>query len=767
MVVRKLAFYTACLASVLLVSSCGLNVGVTGAGSSLSITAPNNGISFSTKESASVTISGTCDKDADLVAVPDRPVVNNCAENGTWSFETGVLSGGPNTFSISTPNCAQLPGGCSNSGNLNNNGSGGGGSITISVIAESMTVTAVQASIAVGDTDNLRVHFWDASGAEIMIPNATAPHSIAWSVDNYVTVPASPAVPQENNVATGVSAGTATVTATLSFPTGSAYGYTGNLTASVPITVTGPVAPPLSADIATTMTVTADKTIINVGDTVNLQAHFWDINGAEITIPEPTSPHLITWSPGDPSIAIVAADSSPVSGELALATGQGGGTTNITADLAVIPTAYGYTGNTTASVAITVLGANTSPEIYVGGAFTQFVGDSSANNQHVSKLSSVVGITDDSFASGVGANANIYSLSLQGNGGLIIGGSFTSYAGTAVNGIARLAGDGSLDSRFNMLATGATGGISGYGASSAIYATAVDSDGNILIGGHFGVYTDIAYCDPVVDKAYNIARVDTFGDFDSAFGINTATLFTAADRATVYAIALQPDGKILIGGSFVVNVAGAAATNVARLNSDGTTDDVFNINIGNNMFGMGIVYALAVQSDGKILVGGSFGSKIARLNTDGSLDTTFNWNNNGADKAVAAIAIQADDQILIGGLFTTYSDSSVHSSPGLARLNYTDGSFDPTFSVGSGVAPSGAYVRALLIQNDGSVIFGGSFTSYNGTSRSNIAKVGSDGTLDTSFVSPGDGFNSIVYSIVPYVTPAEGLPAPRGCGMAK
>ena len=104
------------------------------------------------------------------------------------------------------------------------------------------------------------------------------------------------------------------------------------------------------------MTITADKTTINIGDTVNLQAHFWDINGAEIIIQEATTDHLITWSSDNTLIATVAAASTPSSGEKAVGTGVAGGISNITADLISIATPYGYSGNTTANIEITVLG---------------------------------------------------------------------------------------------------------------------------------------------------------------------------------------------------------------------------------------------------------------------------------------------------------------------------------------------------------------------------------------------------------------------------
>uniref|UniRef100_UPI0018F8822E delta-60 repeat domain-containing protein n=1 Tax=Cronobacter dublinensis TaxID=413497 RepID=UPI0018F8822E len=96
----------------------------------------------------------------------------------------------------------------------------------------------------------------------------------------------------------------------------------------------------------------------------------------------------------------------------------------------------------------------------------------------------------------------------------------------------------------------------------------------------------------------------------------------------VYAVAHQPDGKVLIGGLFI-RVNGTQRFRIARLNTDGSTDSTFQANVGTASVGPE-VYALAVQPDGKVLVGGLFSTvngvtriSVARLNTDGSLVTTF------------------------------------------------------------------------------------------------------------------------------------------------
>ena len=130
----------------------------------------------------------------------------------------------------------------------------------------------------------------------------------------------------------------------------------------------------------------------------------------------------------------------------------------------------------------------------------------------------------------------------------------------------------------------------------------------------------------------------------------------------VRAVVTQADGKILIGGDFTTLSpnGGAAVTRnrIARLNPDGTLDASFDPNAD------GQVQSIAAQADGKILIGGFFTvlspnggaavtrNCIARLNPDGTLDASFDPN---ANNTVFSIAVQTDGRILIGGSCTTLS----------------------------------------------------------------------------------------------------------------
>jgi uncharacterized delta-60 repeat protein len=248
----------------------------------------------------------------------------------------------------------------------------------------------------------------------------------------------------------------------------------------------------------------------------------------------------------------------------------------------------------------------------------------------------------------------------------------------------------------------------------------------VLIGGGFSKVNGITW--------RRIARLNGDGTLDS-----TLDSSVGPDR-TVWAIAVQNDGKILIGGEFTT-VNGAAHNRLARYNANGTLDTNFTI----GAFSTDIaVYSLVVQPDGKVLVGGYFSFLnnmsrrcIARLNADGSLDSTFLSPN--PDTQVSSVAIQPDGKVLIAGYFTLVSSTNRNR---IARLN-SNGSLDASFNPGTGADMA---INSVALQPDGKVVIVGNFTSFNGTNRLGIARLNADGSLDTSF-DPGSGFDGTVTTV--------------------
>lgn len=236
----------------------------------------------------------------------------------------------------------------------------------------------------------------------------------------------------------------------------------------------------------------------------------------------------------------------------------------------------------------------------------------------------------------------------------------------------------------------------------------------------------------------NLARFQTNGTVDTGFVADT--------NSNAECIVVQPDGKILIGGNFTL-VNGNVRNGLARLNADGSVESTATFNPGSGV--NGTVYAMAVQPDGKIVIAGFFTtvngqprSHIARLNADGSLEstTTFNPGTGVSGTLVLTLALQADGKILLGGLFNSVDGNARNN---IARLN-SNGSVESTatFNIGTG-APG--VVNAILVQPDNKILVAGNFPSFNGASRVNLARLNSNGsTENTATFNPGTGPDSTV-----------------------
>src|SRR5256886_757753 len=322
-----------------------------------------------------------------------------------------------------------------------------------------------------------------------------------------------------------------------------------------------------------------------------------------------------------------------------------------------------------------------------------------------------------------GADRNVKALAVQPDGKIVVGGTFSTLGGggmgtTTRKHIGRLPPDGSVDS-FNP------------GANDVVDALAIQADGKIVVGGFFTTFGGGGSGTSVRNR---IARVNADGTLD--------TSFDPGANAEITSLAIQADGKILVAGSFTTLGGGGTGTfvrnRIARLNPDGTLDMTFNPGANDR------ISAIALQPDGKILVGGNFttcgggGSGmytrnfIGRLYADGTLDNDF---DPGANSSVRAVALQPDGKILLGGDFTTLGGGGIgHTARSrVGRLN-PDGTLENSFNPGAN-----STVQALAVQADGKIVAGGSFTTLgNGgtTARNRIGRLNASGTLDPGF-NPG------------------------------
>jgi len=351
----------------------------------------------------------------------------------------------------------------------------------------------------------------------------------------------------------------------------------------------------------------------------------------------------------------------------------------------------GFSSTASANGPVYTIVQHPNGKLTIAGEFTEFA---NVTRRRLARLLTN-GLLDTSFDPGIGANDTIRTMALQHDGKLLVGGFFTNYLSTNRNGIARLHIDGTLDASFNP----------GAGADNPVYSLVIQPNEKILVGGSFNRFSG--------QTRPRIVRLNTNGVVDASF--NTG----AGPNSTVFAVALQNDGKVLVGGDFT-SVDGFPRSYLARLNANGSVDSTFDIGLG---YINGAVRTILIQPDGKIIVGGSFTtvagmprSYLARLDSDGTLDTNFMDGASGADNAVYALGLQVDGKVIVAGDFGRFNDVTRNR---LTRLN-SDGTSDATINFGSG---ANAFVTTLVIQPDRKIVFGGGFTVYDGEPRLRIARI--------------------------------------------
>ncbi|MBA2735927.1 MAG: hypothetical protein H0U50_03960, partial [Pyrinomonadaceae bacterium] len=346
-------------------------------------------------------------------------------------------------------------------------------------------------------------------------------------------------------------------------------------------------------------------------------------------------------------------------------------------------------------------------KILVAGKFTTVNGIARG---HIARLNSD-GTLDLSFnTNGMGANTgNINHIALSSDGVIFIGGTFTQYNGISRSKVAKLNADGTLDTSFN---------YTPVSPSTVIYDIEILRQGKILIAG-----------DATGSANDSVSRLNANGSLDESYRVNVGR------TGRVREIVQQLDGKIYVAGEFTL-VNGTARNSFARLNANGSLDTSF-VPYFNNFPGNQIVYAVAPQPDGKVLVGGTNGFLLTRLNADGTQDTSFNPNlaNFGV---IYDIALLPNGQIMIVGNF---GEVRGNANRRVARLN-SDGTIDAGFNP---LTPN-ADVYKVLRQPDGKILIGGEFTQIGMSERGRIARFNSDGSLDTTFNPPG-GANGGVYDL--------------------
>ena len=321
------------------------------------------------------------------------------------------------------------------------------------------------------------------------------------------------------------------------------------------------------------------------------------------------------------------------------------------------------------------------------------------------------GFAPSTITSGGGG---VQAIVKQPDGKVIVSGDFQTMNGQPTSQVVRLNADGSPDLAFRAQA--------GSGPNQLVSAVAVQADGKILLGGAYGLssYNGVPVTNPV--------RLNADGSLDASFAAG-GTGWDGEIRSVV----VQPDGKILVGGSLYSQFNGQPARGLIRLLPSGALDTTFNTGTGfDGGNGDRMVFEMALQPDGKIVAAGSFNtvngqprSAIARLNANGSLDTSFT-SPLSAQGIVLGLALQPDGKVLVGGAQLASSGTRQQ----LQRL-LPNGTVDATFLGG----PDNGVILDLNLRADGSILVVGFFASYNNVPRGGLARVSSTGTLDAAFAN--------------------------------
>lgn len=357
------------------------------------------------------------------------------------------------------------------------------------------------------------------------------------------------------------------------------------------------------------------------------------------------------------------------------------------------------------------------------------------------------GSLDDSFGTGgvvitsIGASHDLgMSISLQSDGKIVLGGvarmpNFEDFA------IARYNSDGSLDTSFGIDGKVTTAITS---STDILYSITIQPDGKILAGGQ----------SRTGNSEFALTRYNSDGSLDYSFG-NSGIVTTAISFApdTARSIALQGDGKILLAGYYVNS--GEIDFAMVRYNTDGLLDVSFGTGgkvVSDIGTGDDYGYSVAVQQDGKILLGGtstfgnSYDFSLARYNIDGSYDTSFGFGGivttavDAGDDWGRSILVQRDGRIVLGGAANNGSSGDF----ALVRYN-VNGSLDSSFGLGgrvtTAIGTGNDQGLSVQLQADGKLVIGG-FATIGSSEDFVLVRYNADGSLDTRFnlSSTLDGF---------------------------
>lgn len=355
-------------------------------------------------------------------------------------------------------------------------------------------------------------------------------------------------------------------------------------------------------------------------------------------------------------------------------------------------------------------------KIVIGGTFTTFNGEEKSNLVMLNADGSFD--SDFDFGSGITDLYNhscIDNIIELDNGNLFLSGTFQTIQDKVCNGMAIILQDGSLDPSFTL-----------DGEASLLFSQQViaikNNNGKIIVAGIDKTF-----------KNYKIVKLNSDGTINSSFVVGNAEKSGTSSGAlnSTPVLAIDSQNKLYIGAS-QINYNSQYSYALSKIDAD---LGVFENSYDAKLSGSSIIYSSVLLPDGKILIGGSFisigyekAAHLAMLNPDGSVDIDFqNALGSGPNKYVTGINVDNKGNYLISGPFEAFNG---HYVDGLVRI-YPDGTFDNSFN------PNVSTINiqdVLILPNDQIIIVGG-FTAIDYISRQSVAKLNSDGSLDETFNS--------------------------------
>lgn len=462
----------------------------------------------------------------------------------------------------------------------------------------------------------------------------------------------------------------------------------------------------------------------------------------------PPSTSAFTLSLSTDKALVIQGATATVTATVARSTGFAGAVQVTLANLPAgvsAPTVLIAEGATSATITLTAAAsaAHTLP--------TAARADGASGNQSASKPLTVTvggapGVQDTSFNGGTQftsvAEGEDYAtaLAVQADGKVISAGRTSTAAGGHDIAVVRFQRDGTLDTSFGNGGKVTTSVAAGTDADEAS-AIAVQADGKVVVAGS----TD----NGANGLDFALVRYNADGSLDTTFGTGgkvVTTMGASTDR--IYAIAIQTDGKIVVGGDTYAGTATGVDFALARYNTNGTLDTNFGtggkvVTPVHALSSRDSVYALrlqTIQGEQRIVAVGGEGDFIAaRYSANGQLDASFGSGGKvsalfGSTIGGAYAVVEADGGklVLAGG---------IQNNVALARLN-ADGTLDAGFGTGGTLttalsATNWSGATALVRQADGKLIAGGWVYEVGSSANFAAVRYTADGTLDAGFGNAG------------------------------